>query len=297
MLAMGPRCDRCNAALPPEARFCAQCGWRIGPLHLSWARARYWRVLLFGLALYVVAGNGLRVTGNIHLLPTLLLLGSFLIPVTFVTFLYENEAFSQLPVTTVTAAFFLGGVLGTVAASELEAPVGAVSGVLLLVAVGFIEEVAKLLGVVWWLRRPELRSEGQGLVLGAAAGMGFAALETMGYGLIAFAQNPNLHTLATVLAARGLLSPLAHGTWTAILASVIWRERWAGRPVLGGPVLRTYVFVSVLHSLWDLTGILPQVSLVLPFVAIPLPTLVIGLVGLGALHARMVESRRQWERS
>lgn len=291
----GSACDRCKNPVPPEARFCPHCGWRAGPLHLSWARERYWRVGLVGLALYVVAAHGLRVTGNINLLPTVLLLGSFLIPVTFVTFLYENEAFSQLPLTTLTAAFFLGGVLGTVAASELEAPVGAVSPVLLLVAVGFIEEAAKLLGVVWWLRRRELRSEGQGLVLGAAAGMGFAALETMGYGLIAFARSGNLQSLGALLAGRGLLSPLAHGTWTAILAAVIWRERWAGRPMLGRPVLQAYLFVSILHSLWDLSSFLPHVSIVLPFVDLPLPALVIGAIGLGALHARILESRRMAE--
>ena len=293
MIGVGDsRCDRCGAALAPDAHFCARCGWRAGPLHLSWARERYWRVGLVGFALYLVAAHGLQVTGNINLLPTVLLLGSFLVPVTFVTFLYENEAFSQMPLTTITAAFFLGGVLGTVAASELEGPVGAISGVLLLVAVGFIEEAAKLLGVIWWIRRRELRSQGQGLVLGAAAGMGFAAMETMGYGLIAFARSGNLHALGALLAGRGLLSPLAHGTWTAILAAVIWRERWAGRPVLGRPVWGTYFFVSALHSLWDITAFLPHLSLVLPFVELPVPTVIIGAIGLGALHARIAESRR-----
>jgi RsiW-degrading membrane proteinase PrsW (M82 family) len=289
----GGACRRCGQPLPAAARFCPACGWRVGPLRLSWTRERYWRILLVGFVLYVVAAHGLRATGNVNLLPTVLLLGSFLVPVTYVAFLYENEVLAQMPLTTLTAAFFLGGVLGSVAASEAEMRVALVAPALFGVLVGFIEEAAKLLGVVWWLPRRELQGEAYGLVLGAAAGMGFAALETMGYGLVAFVHfGGDLRALGEVLTARGLLSPLAHGTWTAILAAVLWREKAAGRPLTGRPVVRTYLFVSVLHGLWDLAGSGPHLDLVLPFVRVPLSTLVIGAIGLWALHLRMAEGQR-----
>jgi RsiW-degrading membrane proteinase PrsW (M82 family) len=51
-----------------------------------------------------------------------------------------------------------------------------------MVMVGVCEETAKALAVCWLLHNKRLRGEIHGLVLGAAAGMGFAALETAGYG-------------------------------------------------------------------------------------------------------------------
>lgn len=285
-------CTRCQTPLPPSARFCPACGQRTGPLHLSWTRERYWRILLGGFALYVLVSRALLWSGNIKFLPTVLLLGSFVVPVSFVAFLYENETFSQMSLTTVSLAFLLGGVLGTIAAQFAEGSVAALFPPLLLLLVGFIEEAAKLLGVVWWLGRRELNTEAHGLVLGAAAGMGFAALETMGYGLVALiAAHGNLNAIGPVLTARGLLSPLAHGTWTAILAATIWREKAAGRRILARPVFRAYLLVSILHSLWDLSQLVPRLDITLPLVQVPIPLLIIGAIGLWFLHQRMVESR------
>ena len=50
--------------------------------------------------------------------------------------------------------------------------------------------------------------------------------------------------------------------------------------------------VSVLHSLWDVTALVPAFAVALPFGIVPVPALVIGGVGLWALHRRLVESRR-----
>jgi RsiW-degrading membrane proteinase PrsW (M82 family) len=267
---------------------------RTGPLHLSWTRERYWRILLGGFALYLLVSHALIWSHNIKFLPTMLLLGSFVVPVAFVAFLYENETFSQMSVATVALAFLLGGVLGTVAAQFAEGEVVAVFPPLLLVLVGFIEEAAKLLGVIWWFRRPELNTEAHGLVLGAAAGMGFAALETMGVGLeVLIASKGNVGAIGPVLMSRGLLSPLAHGTWTAILAATIWREKAAGRPILAWPVLRAYLLVSVLHGLWDFSQLFPRINVLVPWLQLPVPLLLIGAVGIWVLHRRMVESRVQ----
>ena len=63
------------------------------------------------------------------------------------------------------------------------------------------------------------------LILGAAAGMGFASLESNGYAFVAFLQSHgSLSITVFVTLLRGLLSPLGHGTWTAILTGVLFRE-------------------------------------------------------------------------
>ena len=50
---------------------------------------------------------------------------------------------------------------------------------------------------------------------------------------------------------KGLLSPVGHGAWTAILASVMFRESGPNRFRLDRAVLGAYLTVVVLHGLWD----------------------------------------------
>ena len=69
-----------------------------------------------------------------------------------------------------------------------------------------------------------------GIILGAAAGMGFAAFESTGYAITAFLHsggNMSYSVLITLI--RGVSSPVGHGTWTAILSSILLRESVAGK--------------------------------------------------------------------
>jgi RsiW-degrading membrane proteinase PrsW (M82 family) len=61
-----------------------------------------------------------------------------------------------------------------------------------------------------------------GVIFGAAAGMGFAAIEI---GLYALARVETVGVLLGVLWFRALLSPFTHATWTAIVCATIWRAR------------------------------------------------------------------------
>jgi len=264
--------------------------------------------LIIGLILYEVTTNLLVVSGNPNLIPTVILLGAFLIPVVYVVYLYESGALYDVPIPTVALTFFWGGVLGVIAATVLEEQLVAGMGFLSLLAVGFSEELAKPLGVLWLIRRHEYADELHGLVLGGAAGMGFAALETMGYGFTyLILSRGNLSVLGEVLLTRGLLSPLAHGTWTAIVVGTIWRERmrggfWLNRRVLGG-----FVVAVILHALWDFTAtavpidiVLPGMSLhwrfidlAIPAIGLPVPGLMIGAIGLWILWRMFRESEQQ----
>jgi RsiW-degrading membrane proteinase PrsW (M82 family) len=120
------------------------------------------------------------------------------------------------------------------------------------IVVGLIEEFAKILGVFVIARHRRHDAEMDGLILGAAAGMGFAALESMGYAFTAFlASGGSLSQTVVVTLLRGILSPVGHGTWTAILASVLFRESRGSHFRINFKVIGAYLFVSVLHGLWD----------------------------------------------
>ncbi|MCW2803707.1 MAG: protease PrsW [Propionibacteriaceae bacterium] len=220
----------------------------------AWAR-----VLLSGLSLWVATVVITFATGNANLVPTIILLGSFLIPVTFVVYAF-GRADEVLTAQRIFTAFICGGVLGVLGATVLEAALlGQRSGLLSYLGVGLIEEAVKLAALwvlAWRLPRYTPRD---GMVLGAAVGFGFAALESAGYAFTALFGSSGLSLLNLVEteALRGILTPFGHGLWTAILGGVLFataaRSR-RGRPRLRGSLVGCYVVVVLLHALWDASG-------------------------------------------
>jgi RsiW-degrading membrane proteinase PrsW (M82 family) len=79
-----------------------------------------------------------------------------------------------------------GGILGVLAASILEPLLIPSLNILTVFLVGAIEEFVKILGVLVVARHRRHDMEPDGLILGGAAGMGFAALESTGYAFSAF---------------------------------------------------------------------------------------------------------------
>jgi RsiW-degrading membrane proteinase PrsW (M82 family) len=257
----------------------------------AWIRWGYWwRVLLVGLGLYVAGILVLLLSHNPNLYPTIIMLGSFMIPVAYVSFFYERRHLSRLTLPTVSLGFLYGGLLGVFAASILEPLFIRNLSFLAAFQVGAIEEFVKILGVLVIARRRGHDSELDGLLLGAAAGMGFAALESMGYAFVALIQSGgSLSTTVIVMLIRGLFSPLGHGTWTAILVGVMFRESRAGHFRINRAVIGAYLTVVILHGLWD--G-LP--SVVGAFTGSGLDVFIsqslIGLVGLVILWRRWREA-------
>jgi RsiW-degrading membrane proteinase PrsW (M82 family) len=218
----------------------------------------WWRVLVTGFLLDVVALVLLVLTDNPNLFPTVVLVGNFLVPVTYVVFFYERRFLSDLPPPTTGVTFVYGGLLGVLAAGLLEPLLLRGLDVFTVFEIGLIEEFAKILGVLAIAGHQRHHEEMDGLILGAAAGMGFAALESTGYAFTAFLRSGgSLSETVGVTLFRGLLAPMGHGTWTAILASVLFRESPGGRINVTRQVIKAYLTVAILHGLWDgLPGLL-----------------------------------------
>ena len=250
----------------------------------------WWKILLIGIALYAVVSNVTLATGNILLLPNLFVIGTFLVPIVYVAYLYEDGTLYDVPLSRIALLFFFGGVIGTVVASLLLSRL-LVSGSEGLfgsqtlwnaLLIGFSEEGAKLIVLLPFLvfARKRYATVMHGIVLGAAAGMGFAAFESMGYAFLALVvPGGGVDTMAEVIRLRALLAPLGHGTWTAIIAAAIWREHISGRLTFGVNVLVAYIVAALLHALWDY---LPPLTL--PIISIPLTLLIVG--GLSLLVLR-----------
>ncbi|MBD0844077.1 PrsW family intramembrane metalloprotease [Streptomyces sp. TRM68416] len=219
-------------------------------------RSGLWRRCLWGgLALWTLTALVTYATKNTTLLPTLILLGSFLVPVTFVLWAYERHG-RDLGVGVILGCFLTGGTLGVLGASVMEYYLLHPS-LWMFVGVGLIEEAVKLGALMFVLRRqPRIRGMRAGLVLGATVGFGFAALESAGYAFNAAVSTEgiDLRALLETEILRGVLAPFGHGLWTAIAGGVLLADRRAdGRFRLAGPVVATYFGVSLLHALWDST--------------------------------------------
>lgn len=215
---------------------------------LSW-----WRAFLAGLGLWIASVVVTGVTGNFNLIPTVVLLGSFLVPVTAVLWYLDHYHSEVVSGRQVLNAFLVGGVLGVLGASVLESWL-LVGGALLYLLVGFVEEAAKLLALLAVTWRIPHRTTRDGVVMGAAVGFGFAALESSGYALTALlASGPHLSLAALVGTEllRGLLAPFGHGLWSAVLGGVLFASARGGRLRITRWVALTFVGVSLLHALWD----------------------------------------------
>lgn len=250
-------------------------------------RGRGWlRVLLIGLALFVVTIIVMFWTGNINLYPTVILIGNFLVPVVFVAFLYDHQHFSALSADTVAVSFCVGGVLGVLGASILESlllpvPANPTQGLTLGWAfiVGLIEEGCKIAVVAFLARKIPHNSQMDGLLLGGAVGMGFAALESTGYAFTLFLNHGLISASIMTTVIRGVLAPFGHGVWTGILGAVLFRQSGPRHFRITVPVILTYLFVSLLHALWDGAPLALYV-VVTPGFEISANILILGLIGI-----------------
>ncbi|MBV9844681.1 MAG: PrsW family intramembrane metalloprotease [Kutzneria sp.] len=237
-----------------------------GPGAASTRPRRVWlRIFGVGLALWLLTVVVTFLTGNPTLVPTLVLLGSFLVPVTFVAWAFTRRHSSEVTAELLLSTFVTGGVLGVLAASLLETYLLHPSPWLFL-GVGLIEEAVKLAALAVLTRQLAHKYARDGMVLGAAVGFGFAAFESAGYAFTALFTERGLSLMDLVQTEilRGLLAPVGHGLWTAILGGILFSASGRHHFALTGRLLLSYLGVSVLHALWDSThGIALTLTLLL----------------------------------
>lgn len=224
----------------------------------SWAPP-WWAVFLIGLVLWVVATAATFLTGDIITLPTVILVGSFLVPVTAVIWYLDHDPSPVLSPRRILVAFIIAGTIGVLAASLLEYWLLG-TGPAQMLGVGLIEEFVKAALVVVVALGIHAFHTRDGIVLGAAVGFGFGALESSGYALASLFVVQNHHlvlSLGSVVFTeliRGVLAPFGHGLWTGIMGGVIFAAARGVRMRLSWSVVGAYLLVSILHGAFDSIG-------------------------------------------
>jgi RsiW-degrading membrane proteinase PrsW (M82 family) len=227
-----------------------------GPRRMERLPTQLWKHLLAGgAAVWLFAAAITEITGDDILIPTVIVVGSFLVPVTLAAFALSRRADGQLTIEAVVFGFLAAGTLGVVTTALLETyVVPAAAGT--FVAVGVIEETAKGVLVLVIARRLRHDDARDGMVLGAVVGAGFAAFESSGYALQTMLDHGRGQAVIDIMeteATRAMLAPFGHILWTALLGGALFASTRGGRFTVTRRLVLTFVGVVTLHALWDET--------------------------------------------
>lgn len=219
-------------------------------LRFSWVLA-----LVVGILAYVATFVIMLLTRNPTMLPTVLLVGAATIPLTVLLFAQSSKVGPLVPTRTVLVTVALGGLFGICAAGLGETIAGLLLGKASILLVGVIEETAKLVVPLIVLGLAHRSTRGGGIVIGIAAGTGFAVLETMGYGFNALlSRSGGLGALDSTLILRGILVPAGHVAWTGAICAALWFLVETSHKLRGVLSLAVaYVGAIVMHTAWDAT--------------------------------------------
>lgn len=258
-------------------------------------KSRSWlQILVIGTILFFASEWALTITGNPNFFPTILMLGSFLIPVVFVVYFYDHVKHREISLPLLTTSFVVGGVVGAVAGGILEYNTVHSMSISSLFGVGLIEESAKMIFPFIVYLGWRYKHEADGLLFGIAAGMGFAAIETMGYGLVYLIQSGgDINGLQQLLVIRGFLSPAEHAAWTGFLCAVLWHEREkTGKVNINMPVIFAFVLAISLHAVWDIFNTVNYVSMS-QFILLFAGNTAIALVSMALLIYRYRDAKKE----
>lgn len=248
-------------------------------------------------------------TMNEKTVPAILFLGAFAVPLSTLVLIFEMNTPRNVSLVMVGKLFIVGGLTGlcTAMLAYMVPICGNIPGI--------VEESAKLLAVLLVVRTVRYKYELNGILFGATVGAGFACFETCGYGFDAI-----LSTLTQVIQAgnvanglptaqgialavenmmanlvlRGVESPLGHVAWTAIAAGAFWRVK-GDKPtspamLLDTRFLKAFAIPVLMHTVWDLSILFPNIPTILGAFILPAVT---GLITWYVLFGLVQQGLKQ----
>lgn len=245
----------------------------------SWPKPwLFTRMMIASLVLYFLFWAGWRMfDNNPKLLSGWILIGSFAIPISALVLFLELNIRRNVSLYMVARLAFLGGILSLMIALFFFKMFDL--GILGAMSAGPIEESGKVLAMIAVARAAKYRYKLNGLLVGAAVGVGFSAFESAGYALerlvlatmdsslavldkadtfeslLAFGMHHGAGSMERVLTVRGLLSPFGHIVWSAIAGCALWRvingREFKWRMLCDENFIRLFIVPVVLHMIWN----------------------------------------------
>jgi RsiW-degrading membrane proteinase PrsW (M82 family) len=216
----------------------------------------FFRVLIGTLAVYLLFLLSWNEYENIHVIPGLIIIGSFAVPFSILVLFYEINTPKNVSIVRVIQLLILGGAL-SIFMSLILFEITPFLGVFGASAAGIVEEVGKLAAVLFAMRMVPMARYPyliNALLFGAAVGAGFAAFESAGYALRIGLESAD--SMLDNITLRGAMSPFAHIVWTAIATSAYWLARRDSPNALTAIQSRKFLILFsapvILHFIWNL---------------------------------------------
>jgi len=263
----------------------------------SWPRPWvFFRMLVGTFIVYVGFVQAWQAFQNVNLLPGLITVGSFAVPISTLVFFFEVNARKNVSLYQVIRLVFLGGVLSLIFTLILFNFSSSLSldwiGASLA---GPVEESGKLLALLLVLNITRYHYILNGLLFGAAIGTGFAAFESSGYALRVALTVPDPNAMLNVILLRGILAPFGHIVWTGMSAAALWKVKGTQKfefGMLQDPrFYKVFGIAVVLHAIWNFPINLPFFGkyIILGFIAW---TVIFALIQDGLKQLRIEKRER-----
>lgn len=222
----------------------------------------FFKALIASLVVFAGFVYGLLHFHEINLLPGLIFVGSFAIPLSTLILFVELNVPRNVSLYQVFKLLFFGGIGSLLITLFLYTTFHAESSWGSAIAAGAVEETGKLGAVLLLMRNSRFHWTLNGLLIGAAVGTSFAAFESAGYALNALARDvvnlvngAETNNMLWTIGLRALLTPAGHIAWTGLATAALWRvknqRKFEWEMLLEPRFLGTFGLVVGLHVLWD----------------------------------------------
>ena len=248
----------------------------ITEIEVGWAKPwLFARLALVSAILIALMIIGFRMFGNPKIVPGLMFVGAFAMPLATLIFFLEMNAPRNISIFLVMFLVFVGGFASLFLTLILGKPLEFIYKAFGAAGAPFIEEPMKLLLAVLivgsFIRYKWILN---GLLFGAALGVGFGGFESAGYAfdeiLNPFINGQNVFNFDGVVDSimlRGMLAPFMHVVWTANAAGALWMVKGDKKfswPMLSDMrFLRVFISSFALHFIWNSNFTLIPIPLIL----------------------------------
>lgn len=254
----------------------------IGDVDANWpAPWLFARVMILTLALYLLIIWKGEFLGKEYMLLPLLLTGVIGIPLAALLFFWEVNIPRNISIISLIPMMGISGFVSITVTVILNKIVGRYDAVW----AGPIEETAKLLTMMLFMKNNGHKFKLNGLLIGAAVGTGFAIIETGGYVVRGSSGTMEL---------RALLSPFMHIPWSAIVGFALWRVKtrdgFSFSSLSSQKFLPLFLLSIGLHMFWNSKLLIDELVIRTAIFAVIEYAIIIYLIQDGINEVRKVKN-------
>ncbi|MBX2892242.1 MAG: PrsW family intramembrane metalloprotease [Saprospiraceae bacterium] len=233
----------------------------IEKVETGWPRPwMFLRTFLGAAFVYFIFVQAWKEYENINLVPGLIIVGSFAVPLSALIFFFEMNVRHNVSLYQIIRLVFLGGIV-SMTLSMMFFQIGDSLALDWLGAsmAGIVEEPGKLLALAIVVNTRRYHYTLNGLLFGAAVGTGFAAFESAGYAFYAGLYNAD--DMLDSIMQRGMLAPFGHIVWTAMCAGALWKVKaqraFSFKMLADQRFYRVFLMAVLMHMIWNSPIYLP----------------------------------------